>query len=116
MFRPSDARRVQAAFDTDLIPPYEAVVTLEADFASMRAVIADPLDPNLTVAQAIWWHDANAISEKQPAEAEIGVVVHSMMVACSEYPARKAAEAIETAEREARQAALMAAKQAEAEA
>lgn len=113
MFRPSDARRVQAAFDTDLLPPYEAELTIEDDRKTLRVVVKDPDDPALTVAQAVWWHDPKAVHTKQPADGELGVIVHAIMVACSEYPAKKAADAEAQAEKEARQAALAAAKAAE---
>lgn len=117
MFRPSDERRVQAAFDTDLLPPYEAAITMEDNRKSMRVVVADPDDQKLTVAQAIWWFDDRAPrSAKQPADDEIGTIVAAFMVACSEYPDKKAADAAAQAEKEARQAALAAAKAGEAEA
>lgn len=116
MFMPSDKRRVQAAFDTDLIPPYEAQVFLEDDRKTMRVVIADPDDAQLTVAEAIWWFDDSRTREfKQPADGEIGSIVQAMMVACSEYPDKKAADAVAQAEKEAQQAAIAAAKQAEAD-
>lgn len=117
MFRPSDVRRVQAAFDAALTPPYEAQTTLEDDRKTLRVVIEDPDEARLIVAQAVWWFDESKAREtKQPADAEIATILNAMQVACSEYPEKKAADAILQAEIEARQAALAAAKQAEAEA
>lgn len=115
MFKPSDVRRVQAAFENALEGPYEAEVQLENMRKTMRVVIMDPDDPALPVAQAIWWfNDAAAKTVKQPSDAEIASVVASHLRICADYPAFKAASAAEKAERDARQAANMAAREADA--
>lgn len=117
MFRPSDERRVQKAFDETLTPPYEAEIQLEDGRKTMRVVIMDPDDPSLPVAQAVWWFDDSALKgRKQPADEEISLIAGQMNGVCADYPARKEIEAIEKAEREARQAANLAARQADAEA
>lgn len=115
MFRPSDERRVQKAFDDTLEAPYEAEIQLEDNRKTMRVVIMDPDDPALPVAQAVWWFDPTALKgRKQPADEEIALIAAQMNRVCADYPARKAVEAIEKAEREARQAANMAARAAAA--
>lgn len=94
MFRPSDVRRVQAAFDQALEAPYEAQVQLTGDRKSMRVVIMDPDDETLPVGQAIWTFDDTAPKTMgQPSAAEVSSIVTSLKVVCDEYPARKAAEA-----------------------
>jgi hypothetical protein len=112
MFRPSDVRRVQTAFDDNLDPPYEAEIQLDGERLALRVIIMDPDDPALTVAQAIWPFDQSLDkSVKQPADAEIASIVEVQKQICVDYPARKAAEAIETAERRAMEAARAAAVQ-----
>ena len=116
MFRPADVRRVQAAYDTDLLPPYDVILQCSPDRLALRAIVQDPDDARLTVHQAEWWFDERAARDvKQPSDDEIGHIVKSAMIACAEYPAKKAADAIAQAEKEARQAALAAAKKAQAE-
>lgn len=113
MFRPSDTRRVQAACDLEIQPPYEAQIQLENMRKTMRVVIMDPDDASLPVAQAVWWYDDKAPKDaKQPSAAELATIVASMQRACDDYPAFKAASAAEKAERDARQAAQMAAREA----
>lgn len=117
MFRPSDVRRVQAAYDAALDPPYEAQVQLENMRKTMRVIIMDPDDQQLPVAQAVWWFDTDAPrTVKQPADAEVAATAASHKRVCTDYPAFKAASAAEKAERDAREAANMAARQADAEA
>lgn len=116
-FRPSDVRRVQAAFDAGLDAPYEAQIQLENMRKTMRVVIMDPDDEQLPVAQAVWWFDPDALKGvKQPRDEEIAGIVASHKRICEDYPARKAADAVEKAERDAREAANLAARQADAEA
>lgn len=115
MFLPSDVRRVQAAFDAGLDAPYEAQVQLENMRKTLRVVIMDPDDETLPVAQAYWWFDENALKgTKQPRDDELFAIIAAHRQICADYPARKAAEAIEKAERDARQAAQMAARAADA--
>lgn len=115
MFRPADVRRVQAAFDEGLDPPYDAQVQLENMRKTMRVVIMDPDNPALPVGQAVWWFDENAHKGvKQPADAEIAAILGSLRKVCDEYPAFKAASAAEKAERDAREAANRAAREADA--
>lgn len=117
MFRPADGKRVQKAFDDLLEPPYEAQVQLENMRKTMRVVIMDPDDESLPVGQAVWWFDEKQPkSVKQPADDEIATIVESLRKVCEDYPAHKAASAQEKAERDARQAANMAARRADAEA
>lgn len=115
MFRPSDVRRVQAAFDAGLDAPYEAEVQLENMRKTLRVVIMDPDEPALPVAQTVWWFDDGADkSVKQPSDAELGAIVGQHIRICTDYPARKAAQAIETAERKAREAANQASQASDA--
>lgn len=117
MFRPSDVRRVQAAFDEGLEAPYEAQVQLENMRKTLRVEIMDPDDETLPVAQSVWWfNDLAPKTAKQPAEAELGAIVASMRQVCTEYPAAKLASIAEKAERDTRLAANLAARQADAEA
>lgn len=117
MFRPADVRRVQKAFDLALDPPYDAEVRLENERRTMRVVIMDPDDSSLPVAQAVWWFNPDAMKgSKQPLDNEVAAIADEMNRVCTDYPARKAAEAVERAEREARQAANLAARKADAEA
>lgn len=85
MFRPSDVRRVQAAFDAGLPAPYEATVTVEDSRITMRVSIMDPDDDTLPVAQAVWTYDAAFKYRKQPTDAELADIVTSMTQACNEY-------------------------------
>lgn len=105
MFRPSDQRRVQASFDAALPAPYEAQVTLLDERRSLAVTIMDPDEPSLPVANAVWWYDPALKNAKQPADAEIAAISAQMQRDCEEYPARKAAEALELAERMQRQQA-----------
>lgn len=116
MFRPSDQRRVQAAFDAGLPAPYEAEITLAQGRKVMRCEVRDPENDQLVVVQAEWWYDERAPrTVQQPAKDEIAAVTYAFIQLCEQYPARKATEAAQQAEKEARQAALAAAKLAEAQ-
>lgn len=115
MFRPADQRRVQAAFDEGLDPPYDAQIQLENMRRTMRVVIMDPDDASLPVAQAVWWFDDMALKGvKQPSDTEIAAIIDRMKRICSDYPAFKLASLAEKAERDARLAANLAAREADA--
>lgn len=90
MFRPSDVRRVQQAFDTDIIPPYEAAVTLSEDRLTLTVAIADPDDAALPVAQASWTYDEAFRYRQQPTSDELAQIVAQFIVICSDYTAAKA--------------------------
>jgi hypothetical protein len=116
MFRPSDERRVQTVFDSFLLVPYEANIYLEQGCTVLRVEVLDPDDQTLTVASGSWTYDPDIKHKKQPTDDEVSAIAMSVAVACLRYPARKAADAIEKAEREARHAANLEARQADAEA
>lgn len=85
MFRPSDQRRVQAAFDAALPAPYEAFVKLEADRTVMRVSVPDPDNELLPVAQAVWTYDASVKDRKQPTDEELAQIGARFAVICAEY-------------------------------
>ena len=116
MFRPSDVRRVQAAFQAALPAPYEATITLSPDRLELIVTVADPDEPQLVVSSGIWTHDPRALKgSKQPDDAEIAEIAAMNIAICTEYPAKKAADAAEKAARDARIAANLEARQADAE-
>lgn len=90
MFRPSDVRRVQQAFDTDILPPYEAAVTLSEDRLTLTVAIADPDDATLPVGQASWTYDEAFRYRQQPTNEELAHIVTQMVLICSDYTAAKA--------------------------
>jgi hypothetical protein len=93
MFRPSDVRRVQAAFDAALDPPYEAEIQLNEARTAMRAIVMDPDDPALAVVQVVWEFDDDKRRDvKQPSDTELAYHIEAHRQICTEYPARKAAE------------------------
>ena len=117
MYRPSDVRRVQAVLDATLDAPYEAEVQLENMRKTMRVSIMDPDDAELPVAQAVWWFDENLPkSVAQPSNSEVTAIADSLKQACTDYPTRKAAEAVEQAERASQQAKIALAKAADQQA
>lgn len=86
MFRPSDQRRVQAACDAGLPPPYEARVTLSDDRLTLSVAITDPDDEALPVAQASWIYEPLLkYREKQPSDEEVAQIVTSLAQACSDH-------------------------------
>lgn len=106
MFRSSDERRVQAIFDAGLPPPYEAEIAMSGERRAMKVFIRDPDQPELIVAAAEWWFDDGLPRNiKQPADKEIESILSAHVQACTEWPARKAAEAVENAEKQARETA-----------
>lgn len=115
MFRPSDVRRVQAAFDAALPAPYEATITVSPDRLELIVTVNDPDEPHLTVSSAVWTFDPRALKNSlQPDDAEIVAIATAHTQICADYPARKFLAAAEKAERDARHAANMAAREADA--
>lgn len=115
MFRPSHVRRVAKILEDALPPPYEAEVQLEEGRVKLRVVIMDPDEPDLAVAQAWWEYDEAAAKLGMfPREAELKAIADRLSTVCTEYPARKAAAAVEKADREARRAANLEARAADA--
>lgn len=91
MFRPSDERRVQAAFDAGLDAPYEAELLLEDGRRTMRVRVMDPDNQEIPVAQAIWWHDPAAPkTRRQPDDGEVARLVTEFNGICAAYTAAKA--------------------------
>lgn len=116
MFRPSDVRRVQAAFDAAIPAPYEAEVTLADGRMTMNAIVMDPDDPALPVVRTSWPYEAGKRLVKQPSDAELAVISTEFIAACTAYPEAKAANEAQLAERVARQETHAAARLADAKA
>lgn len=116
MFRPSDERRVQAAFDRLLPAPFEADIYVEEQRTVLRVEVLDPDDPSLPVASARWTYDAQITYRKQPSDDEIEEIAASIVEACNRWPEDKARNAAEKAAREARQAAHLDARRIDEEA
>ena len=115
MFRPSDERRVQALFDVELPPPYEATISLRDERRELWVTVTDPDDSTRTVVMCAWVYDERRKLEKQPSEAELSEKAARFVEICNAYPFYKAAEAAEQAERQARQAANLEARRVDAE-
>jgi hypothetical protein len=114
MFRNSDLRRVQFYFDGHLEAPYEAECSLSADRLELRVMVRDPDNDALVVSSGSWTFNPRLDrSVKQPSDEEVLDIVRAHARICSEYPAKKAADAAEKAERDAQAAAIKAAKDAE---
>lgn len=116
MFRPSHVRRVQKVLEDALPSPYEAQVRLEEGRTKLRVVIMDPDEQDLPVAQTVWEYDPVAIAlGKLPRDDELEAIASRLSTVCAEYPTRKAAEAVEKAERQERRRANAEARAADAE-
>lgn len=116
MFRPSDVRRVQAAFDDALPAPYEAELELLDYRRTLKVRIADPDDASRTVGMVMWWYDPTRPKSLQPSKEELAQIVAAKAKVCEDYPAWKAANDAEHAARVARQEANAAARLADQEA
>jgi uncharacterized protein YcfL len=88
MFRPSDQRRVQAAFDAAIEAPYEVTITLEDNRMTMRAQVMDPDNAAIPVVQAIWWYDPAGLKNRpQPSNDEVARIAAEFNTACQAYTA-----------------------------
>jgi hypothetical protein len=91
MFRPSDVRRAQAAFDDAIDPPYEATVTLSPDRLTLRTTVVDPDNGVMPVANGSWQFDPLAIkTKKQPSEEELNEIATQFNTICLAHYADKA--------------------------
>lgn len=85
MFRPSDVRRVQAAFDNALPAPYEAEIELADQRTTLMVRIADPDNNALTVGSVTWTFDAVRPKERQPSASELAQIVAAQVTVCNEH-------------------------------
>lgn len=96
MYLPSEQRRVQAAFDKALPPPYEAEITMEELRKSMRVAVADPDDATKTVVQAVWWYEERwPRGTPQPAQEELNQIVAAFVKVCNDHLAEQTAGPVE---------------------
>lgn len=86
-FRILDQRRVQAAFDAVLPPPYDPVVTLTGNNEVLAVRVMDPERPELTVASCEWRHDGSKLMarKEQPSSAEVTEIASTFVGICAEY-------------------------------
>lgn len=86
-FRILDQRRVQAAFDAVVPPPYDPVVTLTANNEALAVRVMDPARPDLTVASCEWRHDGSNLMarQEQPPRSEVEEIAATFVTICAEY-------------------------------